>query len=280
MTVDYIFTTTSDGGNAAPKTPALAGGIVAENYGAVADSWVTGRVEARHSLSGEVYAFAGGIVGRGQLGSSVRHSYAAAEVTARGINGTQATSGGLVGRNKGVVAAAYATGAVRAASVNSRVSELTLNRAFAGGLVGINTGYITAAYATGQGFAEASAMTMGGLVGEHKGAGSITASYATGAQQASDDSKAAMGGLTGKGASDITYSYWDTTASGLTASDGGVGKRRTELQAPTDYTGIYANWNVNADGQAGPDNPWNFGTATQYPILEYRTYLPASEQGE
>ena len=197
----------------------------------------------------------------------MRHSYSTAAVTARGSNSAQATAGGLVGRNKGIIAASYATGTARVASVNSNLDIMTLKQGITGGLVGINTGDIAASYATALGFAEATAMTTGGLVGEHKGAGSITASYATGAQQANDASKATMGGLTGKGAADITYSYWDTTASEVYVSGGGVGKTRTQLQAPTGYAGIYANWNVNVDGQAGADNPWNFGAATQYPSL-------------
>ena len=41
----------------------------------------------------------------------------------------------------------------------------------------------------------------------------------------------------------------------------------TELKMPTGYSGIYANWNLNLDGQAGGDNPWNFGTTSQYPVL-------------
>ena len=48
------------------------------------------------------------------------------------------------------------------------------------------------------------------------------------------------------------------------------------MQAPTGYTGIYANWNVDVDNAdtddnitTGGDNPWHFGTASQYPILQY-----------
>ena len=37
---------------------------------------------------------------------------------------------------------------------------------------------------------------------------------------------------------------------------------------PTGYSGIYANWNLNLDGQAGGDNPWDFGGTSAYPKLK------------
>ena len=60
-------------------------------------------------------------------------------------------------------------------------------------------------------------------------------------------------------------SYWDTTTSG-------TGKSTSELQTPTAYgtgSSIYASWNVNVDGVTGNDDPWDFGTSSQYPILKY-----------
>ena len=49
----------------------------------------------------------------------------------------------------------------------------------------------------------------------------------------------------------------------------GAGKTTGELQTPTGYSSIYANWNVNVDGVTGNDDPWDFGTSSQYPILKY-----------
>ena len=47
-----------------------------------------------------------------------------------------------------------------------------------------------------------------------------------------------------------------------------------ELQTPAGYTGIYASWNLdldNSDGDGdattGGDDPWDFGTASDYPAL-------------
>ena len=49
------------------------------------------------------------------------------------------------------------------------------------------------------------------------------------------------------------------------------GKTTAELQTPTDYTGIYAAWNVDLNrslfSNGVGDEPWDFGTTTQYPAL-------------
>ena len=85
-------------------------------------------------------------------------------------------------------------------------------------------------------------------------------------------------------------SYWDIESSGIRvgvgeddSDDNGVidgtelqraalaGLSTAELQAPTGYEGIYRTWNVDLgdrysrDGE--PDDPWDFGTTTQYPAL-------------
>ena len=60
--------------------------------------------------------------------------------------------------------------------------------------------------------------------------------------------------------------YWDSGTSGDTT---GTGARTTaQLQAPTGYSGIYESWNVDVDGDGTRDNPWHFGTSTQYPVLK------------
>ena len=46
-----------------------------------------------------------------------------------------------------------------------------------------------------------------------------------------------------------------------------MGKTTSELQAPTSYAGIYAEWDVDVDGVTGGDAPWHFGTSGQYPAL-------------
>ena len=76
----------------------------------------------------------------------------------------------------------------------------------------------------------------------------------------------------GQGITTVTDSYWDTESSGQSASAGGEGKTGAELRAPTDYSGIYANWNLDLDNAdddnshaTGQDDPWDFGAALQLP---------------
>ena len=92
----------------------------------------------------------------------------------------------------------------------------------------------------------------GGLIGNNTG--SITASYAIGRN----------GGLDGSGAGSVTNSYFNSQN---TAQYHRVqGKTTAQLQNPTGYTGIYANWNLDLNGDGTADDPWHFGTSSQYPI--------------
>ena len=224
----------------------------------------------------------------GYTGSSAR-------VQNVGIVDTSVTGGsdvgGLVGNNDGIVTQSYSTGTISGAAQSTRVGGLVgFNQGHGriatsystssvtggseiGGLVGQNKGDVIAGYATGTvpGVADGTGAGVAGLVGFHP-LGSITASYSTGAVTG----PSAAGGLVGAkdvGAT-VTDSYWDTQTSGQSTSSGGVGKSTSELQGPLDDTGIYTNWNVDLDNaddddstSTGGDNPWDFGTDRQYPVL-------------
>ena len=94
---------------------------------------------------------------------------------------------------------------------------------------------------------------------------------------------ASTGGISGTNSGDITWSYWDTQSSAVSAAVGegdpsGAGGRTTaELQGPTGYTGIYSNWNTDLDNAdqdfdptTGADDFWRFGTSSQYPVLKWQ----------
>ena len=165
--------------------------------------------------------------------------------------------GSLVGNNLGSITACYATGqvsgtgnvgglvgahynSVRTSYANVRVS----GRSAVGGLVGRNLGVVIhASYATGQVSGRSS---VGGLVGYEDG-NAFRTSYATGRVSG----EASVGGLVGGlGSSTITASYWDTTTSGEATGDHGTGHTTAQLQAPTDDSGIYADWDADQ---------WHFG---------------------
>ena len=182
----------------------------------------------------------GGLVG--SHGGEIHTSYATGRVAGR------ERVGGLVGDNEsGLITASYATGRV---SGQERV----------GGLVGSNDDTITASYATGR---VSGRERVGGLVGSNGGA--IHTSYATGRVSGRDD----VGGLVGIVSPDspIAASYWDTATSGQTSRSHGTGQTTTQLQTPTGYSGIYADWNVDLDGDGTTNDPWDFGTSSQYPAL-------------
>ena len=135
-----------------------------------------------------------------------------------------------------------------------------------GGLVGYNNGTVAASYAAGPVTATTAGSGAGGLVGRMGfGGNRITASYATGAVSGPGG---AVGGLVGHAMPHdrVEASYWDTETSGVTRG-GGAGQTTAALQEPTEYTGLYAAWDVDVDGDGEPDAAWDFGTSSAYPAL-------------
>ena len=182
---------------------------------------------------------------------------------------------GLIAINWGCsVTGSHATGHVRG---NMYVAGLvaqnmdTITRSYAGvhatgisavaGLVGSNSpsGIIAACYATGR---VRGVEVVAGMVGYNHGA--VTASYSTGRVRGQEQSG---GGLSGTSSGLVTASYWDTNASGIQFSSTGRGLTTSQLQRPTRYSGVYRTWNLDLDGDGLGDDPWDFGTSAQYPLL-------------
>ena len=222
------------------------GGLAGENSGTINDSYATGNV------LGKGFADLGGLVGENTVEGKIITSYATG-----GVSGQGDSFGGLAGANSGVIAASYAMGSVS----GSGFADL-------GGLVGDNrsTGVITAAYARGS--VSGSADNYGGLLGSNQGV--VTFCFSTGVVPKSGGGLIERNGNNGT----VANCYWDTETSGQANSDGGIGKTTQELQSPTGYTGIYAAWNVDSDGDGTMDDPWGFGTPTQYPTLKGSGHAP------
>ena len=178
----------------------------------------------------------------------------------------------------GLVGYAFAGTEITTSYVQGGTSTVANLGGYAGGLVGFNLGEIKAAYARG-GSVIASSPTgsnAGGLTGNNGDTGHIIASYAA----ATVSGAANIGGLAGQvwtATSRITDSYCDTTVGTSTCigNHGGTppatataaGHSSAHLKTPTGYTGIYATWNLDLDGDTFPDYLWDFGTATEYPGL-------------
>ena len=228
------------------------GGLVGQHLGSISASYATSAVNG-----GSNSRYIGGLVGQNSAEGWISASYATGAVTGES---NSSVIGGLVGANHGVsISASYATGSVTGGSNSSNI----------GGLVGENAfdGSISASYATGSVTGGSNSRYIGGLVGANSAEGWISASYATSAVSGGSNSRY-IGGLVGSGSGSATSaSYWDTLTSGQTTSRAGVGKTSSELRSPTDYTGIYADWNLDLDGDGAADDPWDFGTSCQYPVL-------------
>ncbi len=210
----------------------------------------------------------GGLVGVLDESASITASYATGSVTAnRG-------AGGLVGlsRTWAKITRSYATGNVDSPTPGETPVKATTP---SGGLVSRNYGNITASYSRGD---VTSKSLIGGLIGLSV-SGNITASYATGKVIRFPDPPGqklnyltGAYGLVGQLAyGGFVNSYFDVETTGRAANPkakSGVGKTTSELKTPTGYTGIYADWNVDLDGDGNPDDPWDFGSSSMYPVLK------------
>ena len=218
---------------------ATVGGLIGDSHtDSISNSYASGNVNGQDAV--------GGLIGDAFSGS-VTASFASGNV-----NG-DASVGGLIGDgSSNKIAASYATG-----SVNATGAEI-------GGLIG-NTFETTiiASYAAGDVTGDES---VGGLVG-NLFEGSVAAGYSTGSVSGNDD----VGGLIGLRslAPTVSASYWDSQTSNQSSSDGGIRQTTAALQSPTGYTGIFAAWDVDVDGDGSMDDPWDFGTSSQYPVLKY-----------
>ena len=261
------------------------GGLIGDNRGIVSDIRTSGRV------SGELHV--GGLIGA-NLRAVLRSSSSAAvtgmeppTVFAPGVRvvvtfGLRPGTGGLVGYNTGFIVSSHATGPVVGDSnvgglagynqskliSGSYATGKVTGESCAGGLVGVNgepfddPATIAASYATGS---VTGSSCGGGLAGYNYG--EITASYATGRVTGG-------AGLVGDSIpateipGTVTASYWDSRTSGHTSGTYGSPRTTSQLQSPTSYSGIYGSWNVDVDTEEGSDNPWAFGTSSQYPALK------------
>ena len=216
------------------------------------------------SRATESYMGLFGLIGIGARVEALR-------ITAANVTGNNYV-GVLASYNIGEVVAVHTAGAVTASS-GSYAGGIVANQTAAGSIHSSHS----SASVTGQ-------ANVGGLVG-YASAGTsadIINSYSTGTVTRSSGTATTIGGLIGAVETGFaaSASYYDSTTSGCvsggtagcTTSAGGTGvtaRTTAQLQAPVGYTGIYAAYNANLDGVTGADDPWYFGTTSQYPILKY-----------
>ena len=258
--VDVYGAATADQNAATPWVGALAGGL--QQGATVSGISVSGTVKAWRNFVSSQYAIAGGLIAKNHKGTvSGVSSTAYVEARMAGTAFSGGDAGGIVGHNSGTIAEAWFSGHVKGIGQNS---------ARVGGIAGVSTGgAIKASYSTGTVDADVplagTAKHSGGIVGNLTG-GTVEAVYAAG-RIIGDNAK---GGVTASASGGtVTNSYYDSTVMGTLSSGRGTAKTTSELQSPTTaYSGIYANWNLDFDGDGTNDDPWDFGTATEYPALK------------
>ena len=246
-------------------------------------------------VSGSSYV--GGLVGNGDR-SDIRDAY----VSGGSVTGTRDKVGGLVGGGWSVdIRDAYVSGGSVAG--DDKVGGLVGNGRFAdiryayvsggsvtgtrdevGGLVGggwsvdIRDAYVSSVDISGRGI-------VGGLVGSGRFA-NIRYAYVSGGSVAGTGSSVGglVGGFIGMATDDqivVNASYWDTDTIGQSTSafNSGDGKTTVELQSPTGFMGIYADWGnfwcspdtgeemESTSQPAGFVRVWDLGNRTQYPAL-------------
>ena len=261
-----VYGAATHGSNSAaePYVGAVAGKLA--SGGNIRNVTVTGRVRGYlQSTNDSTYqAHAGGVVGNN--GGTIDRAFSGAYVEAVVGNYRHANAGGIAGENPGTIIASWFTGYAYAHGASGQESR-------AGGIAAYMTwsaGSVKASYSTGKVEAANGSRRGGGIVG-YLNDGTVQASWAAGTVIATTQ----RGGITGNpSGGTVTDSYYDSTVITGSLNGQGTAKTTTELQTPTAYgtgTSIYANWNLNLDGVTGNDDPWDFGTSSQYPAIKYKS---------
>jgi hypothetical protein len=207
-----------------------------------------GSVSGDYSVGGLV-----GLVGglEGQTGVTIINSYSTGN-----ISGNEHV-GGLIGGNNGTVDGCYSTCNVTGKSyVGGLVGQ---NGAITGNFVFIMiSGTISNCYSTGS---TSGSGYVGGLVGFNY-VGIITNCYATGEVLGKGD----VGGLVGTVViAEVEACFWHIETSGQTTSNGGEGKRTTEMK--TAATFLDAGWDFVDETENGREDIWKISEGFDYPRL-------------
>jgi hypothetical protein len=264
------------------------GGLVGFNNGAVSSSYSSGNVTGND--------YVGGLVGETMSGSTLSNCYSTGSVTGdghvgglvgfNGYHGTVSNShftgsvtgswyiGGLVGWNYGTVSNCHAmSNLIGEDSVGGLVGynsyHGTVSKSYACGsvsgdgnvaaLVGSNHGTISDSYSSGK---VTGNWQVGGLVGWNNGI--VSNCYCIGSVTGNED----VGGLMGDNyEGTVSNSFWDTTTSEQSTSDGGTGKTTEQMQDAITFSG--AGWNIVTVGglETNPSYIWNMVDGQTYPFL-------------
>ena len=187
------------------------GALAGTNTGSLTNCHVSGLVNG--------YQFVGGLVGENS--GSVTNCNATVI-----MDSYYGSSGGLIGYNyHGSITGCYSEGSIT-------------GDAYLGGLIGIDSGDILNCYSTA---IVNGSLFIGGLVGKHS-SGSIMNCYSTGRVTGNSD----VGGLIGTRSDyypgTVTGCFWNIETSGLSVSDGGIGKTTEQMQSLDTF--FFEDWQI------------------------------------
>jgi hypothetical protein len=216
------------------------------------------------TIAGEHYL---GLFGRLEYGAEIKN-LAIIDVN---IIGSDYTSG-IVGFSKGKIATSYCTGIVNGnrfvggltgrnwGNINTSYNAATVTgNNNVGGITAGNYGNITNSYNVGMITAK---WDVGGLAGANSSI--ISSSYSTGV--VSGESR--TGGLVGYSMWEyavITSSFWNVESSGLSISDGGIGRTTAEMQSATTF--LNSGWDFIDETANGTEDIWWINEGQNYPRL-------------
>ena len=208
---------------------------------------ITNSAPANNSLQGSI----GGMIG-GAANAQIKNSWSGGNITFNVSSGEESRSvGGLIGDNldfTSKIENCYSAGTITGSS--SRSANL-------GGLIGfhITNAIIKNSYSIGDVISQGAVMdNIGGLV----------ANIALGMKLSNTTASYHSGMLTFANSGSNVDTVLPASVFSYTAS-----QTASDLQTPTDATGIFENWSTQN---------WDFGTNSQYPILKFAEHSESASQ--
>ncbi len=220
------------------------GGLVGRNEGTIV--WCSAYGDTGVT---DLHSWVGGLAGENLGLGVIQNSSAHGDVIGSG------TLGGFVGRNTGLIERSYSDGTVTASGYN------------VGGFVGHN-GHMAADGDIIDSYSHSDVTgnyRVGGFVGNHTGASTLTNAYSTGLVTGNTET----GGFAGVNwASTITDCHWDTETSGWATSAGGIDQTTSEMMLQPTFT----NWDFTTI--------WGIYETNTYPFLQAVGPTPATPSAD
>ena len=211
------------------------GGLVGWSKGTVKDCYIIGNITGSDRVGGLIGVADDFVSNCSVNGNAVGSHYGVTRV------------GGLIGWNRGIVTRCFTKG--NASGIRN-----------IGGLMGENQGSSSNCYSMAS--VSGTRNNIGGLIG-YNYKGSISNCYSIGEVTWDDDHQ--IGGLVGYNYSgDVSSSFWNIETSGISVSDGGVGKSTLEMKKNATY--INKGWDFNST--------WCIIEDGSYPLLRWQDKDP------